>query len=64
MKGYMDKYFEELKKEVGIGNDLGFEEDTPHLDDVLAQIKTNTNPKNFKEFWKKKDNISKSLKNR
>ena len=30
----------------------------------MAQIRANVNPKNFREFWDKKDNINKTLKNR
>ena len=64
MKSFMDDYFEQLKQDVGINRNVGFEEDEPKLEDVMAQIKANTNPKNFREFWKKSDNINKSLKNR
>ena len=64
MKNYMDDHFEMLKKEVGIDVNYGFEEDSPKLEDVMAQIKANTDPRNFRDFWHKKDNINKSLKNR
>ena len=64
MKTHMDDYFGQLKKEVGIDNNFGFEEDLPKLEDVKQKIKGNTNPKNFKEFWKQSDNIHKSMENR
>ena len=64
MKAYMDNHFEMLTKEVGIDINYGFEEDSPRLEHLMARIKPNTDPRNFRDFWHKKDNINKSLKNR
>ena len=64
MKNYMDEYLTQLKREVGIDSNIDFEEDQPQLEAVMAQIKANTNPKNFRQFWRKSDNINKSLYNR
>ena len=60
----MDEYFLNLKKEVGIDNNQGVEEEHPQLEAVKEKIRHNTNPRNFKQFWKKSENIHKSMRNR
>lgn len=60
----MSTYYDEMKKEMGINASLGEDEDHPHLDVVLDQIKPNRNPNNFAKFLRKKDNIGKDSRNK
>lgn len=64
MRDYMSTYYDEMKKEMGINASLGEDEDHPHLDVVLDQIKPNRNPNNFAKFLRKKDNIGKDSRNK
>ncbi len=64
MRDYMCQFYSEMKLEMGMNDNYGVNEDQPPLDQVLEQLKTNTDPANFIQFMKKKDNIGKDSRNR
>ena len=56
----MDKFYTDMKDEMGIdvGNEL--EEEDPKMKEVLRTIRPNMNPKNSREFFAPKHNIHKT----
>ena len=57
----MSDYYQNLKKEVGLEDKSGLNEEEYELDDLLQALKPNTMPSNFKEFLKKVDNRTKTM---
>ena len=64
MRDFMGNYYDEMKKEMGIDENQGEDEDYPQLEQVLQQLKPNMNPANFMKFMNKKDNIQKNVRNK
>lgn len=60
MKGMMNKYYQNLKKEAKIEDQTGMDDEDYELDGILRTLKPNTTAKNFKEFLKREDNCLKS----
>ena len=50
MHGFMEDYYEGMKKELGIDASYRLEEQDPPLAEVLAAIRPNVTAKNFKEY--------------
>ena len=59
MIGVMNKYYTNLKDDVGIEEQTGIEEHDYELDDILRTLKPNTTAKNFREFLKRENNCTK-----
>jgi len=50
MLTFMQDYYAQMKKDMGIEATYGMEEEDPKLEAVLHQLRPNTTAKNFKEF--------------
>ena len=64
MRDFMSEYYDEMKKDMGIDDNYGEDEDQPQLDEVMLRLKPNMNPANFIKFMNKKDNIQKNVRNK
>ena len=56
----MNGHYEELKSDVGIGEQIKHADDDNALDDILQTLKPNTTASNFKEFLGVHDNCNKT----
>ena len=50
MHDFMDHYYEDMKKQMGLNTEHKLQEQDPPLSEVLALIKPNVTAKNFKDY--------------
>ena len=62
MHDFMDHYYEDMKKQMGLNTEHKLQEQDPPLSEVLALIKPNVTAKNFKDYLEKSENIHKTQK--
>lgn len=49
-----------MKEEIGINEKFGLEEEEPKLDDLMKNLKCNTDPMNFKSLMRKEQQVFKN----
>lgn len=53
MQTYFDDHYSKMKEEIGINEKFGIEEEDPKLEEVLNNLRGNTDPVNFKRLMRK-----------
>lgn len=53
MSNHFHSHYTKMKEEIGLNENFGFMEEDPILEEVLKDIHTNTDPRNFKHLLRK-----------
>lgn len=53
MQLQFEDHYTKMKEEIGINEKFGLEEEEPKLDEVMKNLRGNTNPQNFKALMRK-----------
>ena len=64
MREFMSQHYNDMKREMGFDENYGEDEDQPHLDAVLSQLKPNMQHSKFIKFMPKQESIHKDVRSK
>lgn len=60
MQSQFEDHYTKMKEEIGINEKFGLEEEEPKLDEVMKNLRGNTDPMNFKSLMRKEQQVFKN----
>lgn len=60
MQAYFNDHYSKMKEEIGIDEKFGIEEEDPKLEEVLKNLRGNTDPTNFKRLMRVEQQVFKN----